>query len=182
MSVLVSIIIPCYNQAKYLNETLESVCKQTHTNWECIIVDDGSSDDSATIISGFTKKDPRFIYIYKDNGGVSSARNLGIENAKGNYLQFLDADDLLSVNKLEISLKEILSRGNDDIKMVISNFEMISHDSKKIHPPFCVLDRKYFSVQGFLTEWNVSFSIQMQCGFFEASIFENIRFSENLSA
>lgn len=182
MSVLVSIIIPCYNQAKYLNETLESVCKQTYTNWECIIVDDGSSDDSATIISGFTKKDPRFIYIYKENGGVSSARNLGIEKAKGNYLQFLDADDLLNNFKIEASLNELLTSEKKGVEIVISNFEMISHDSKKIFPPFCELDMRFFSVLGFLTKWNVSFSIQMQCGFFEASLFETIRFPENLSA
>ena len=182
MRVLVSIIIPCYNQAKFLKETLESVYMQTYTNWECLIVDDGSIDDSAKIISIYTNKDPRFIFIYKQNGGVSSARNLGIEKANGKYLQFLDADDLLNTNKIETSINALLSSGNEDLKMVISNFEMISHDSKKVYPPFCVLDKNHFSVKGFLTEWNDSFSIQMQCGFFENSLFDTIRFSENLSA
>lgn len=182
MNPLVSIIIPCYNQDKYLAETLESVSGQTYPNWECIIVDDGSVDDSAIIAGEFAKKDPRFIYVHKKNGGVSSTRNLGIEVAKGQYIQFLDSDDLLDRRKIELSLSELSLPENKGVKMAISNFKMISHDSKEISAPFCVLKKDFFTVEGFLTEWNVSFSIQMQCGFFAASLFESVRFPENLSA
>jgi glycosyltransferase involved in cell wall biosynthesis len=182
MSKLVSVIIPCYNQDKYLSETLNSISNQTYTNWECIIVDDGSVDDSAKIAASFVSKDSRFIYIYKKNGGVSSARNLGINLAKGSYIQFLDSDDILDNLKLELSLAELSLPANEDVKIAISNFKMISHDSKESFPPFCVLDKGLFNVESFLLEWNVSFSIQMQCGFFDISLFESIRFSENLSA
>lgn len=182
MNPLVSVIIPCYNQDKYLSETLQSVYNQTYPNWECIIVDDGSVDDSAKIATNFTAKDSRFVYVYKKNGGVSSARNLGIEFAKGNYIQFLDSDDILDFRKLELSLFELSLPENRDVKIAISNFKMISPDSKNIYPPFCVLNKDFFTVDGFLLEWNVSFSIQMQCGFFNASLFKLVRFPENLSA
>lgn len=182
MNSLVSIIIPCYNQDKYLAETLQSVSGQTYSNWECIIVDDGSLDDSSKIVENFAAEDPRFIYVYKKNGGVSSARNLGIEKAKGDFIQFLDSDDLLDSRKIELSLHELSLPQNKDVKMAISNFKMISHDSKEIVEPFCVLNKDFFSVEGFLTQWNVSFSIQMQCGFFHASLFKSVRFPVNLSA
>jgi len=182
MKKLVSIIIPCYNQAKYVEEALISVLNQTYTCWECIIVDDGSADNSDKIIKNFISEDSRFNYIHKINEGVSKARNVGLENVKGEYIQFLDADDILDENKLELSLNELLKKENEGVKMIISNFQMISHDSKKKFKPYCTLDEKYFSVDGFLTHWNISFSIQMNCGFFDASLFEKIRFSENLSA
>lgn len=182
MNPLVSIIIPCYNQGKYLSETLQSVSGQTYPNWECIIVDDGSIDDSAEIAADFVAKDPRFIYVHKQNGGVSSTRNLGIEVAKGQYIQFLDSDDLLDHRKIELSLHELSLPENKDVKIAISNFKMISHDSKEISEPFCVLNKDFFTVEGFLTQWNFSFAIQMQCGFFDAALFESVRFPENLSA
>lgn len=101
---LVSIIIPCYNQAAYLPETLESILSQTYQNWECIIVNDGSPDNTADIAQNYCKIDSRFNYVYKQNGGLSSARNFGIINSRGNYLQFLDSDDLLTSSKIETQL------------------------------------------------------------------------------
>lgn len=101
MSQLVSIIVPCYNQATYLPETLQSVLDQTYTHWECIIVNDGSPDHTEAVALEWCRKDERFVYLKKENGGLSSARNAGIKIAKGAYLQFLDSDDLLEVNKLQ---------------------------------------------------------------------------------
>ena len=103
----VSIIIPCYNQAQYLDDTLSSVLNQTYTNWECIIVNDGSADNTAEIAKKWCKLDNRFKYVYKDNGGLSSARNAGLKVAIGSYIQFLDADDLIKFNKFEIQLKDL---------------------------------------------------------------------------
>ena len=88
----VSIIIPCYNQAEFLEETLGSVLKQTHTNWECLIVNDGSTDVTEKIAQQFISKDQRFKYFFKENGGLSSARNYGLDQSTGNYIQFLDSD------------------------------------------------------------------------------------------
>lgn len=177
MSALVSIIIPCYNQAKYLRETLESVCNQIYTNWECIIVDDGSIDDSAKIAATYSNKDLRFIYVYKENGGVSSARNLGIESAKGKYLQFLDADDVLDSQKIIFSLQEFDK--NKNLQIVVTNFIMMSTDSKEFYPAFCELKEESISFENFLYNF---FSIQLQCGLFNTNLFETIRFPENLSA
>lgn len=178
--MLVSVIIPCYNQGKFLNETLESVYKQTYTDWECIVVDDGSTDNTREIAEQWAEKDVRFKYFYKDNSGVSSARNYGIEKAKGNYFQFLDSDDLLHKTKLEVSINEVKS--NNDVTIVITNFKMISADSKLITEAFCKLDKDLFTLNNFLFQWNKTFSIQVQCGFFEITLFETIKFPENLSA
>ena len=91
----VSIIVPCFNQSAFIAEALDSVSSQTYRDWECIVVDDGSTDDSADIIQRRVHHDTRFIYVRKANGGVSSARNLGFARATGDYFLPLDADDRL---------------------------------------------------------------------------------------
>lgn len=100
-SALVSIIITFYNQENYVNHTLQSVLDQTYQDWECIIVDDGSSDKSASLIKDFIKTDSRFKYIYQENQGVSAARNAGFKLASGNYINFLDGDDTIMPKKIE---------------------------------------------------------------------------------
>ena len=103
----VSIVIPCYNQAIYLPETLESVLNQTYDNWECIIVNDGSPDDTEEVAKKWLDKDSRFKYLFKENGGLSSARNAGIEIAEGEWILPLDCDDLIANKYLELSNEEI---------------------------------------------------------------------------
>lgn len=179
MKSLVSIIIPCYNQGEYVAEALQSVWGQIFTNWECLIVDDGSTDNSAQVIQEFVAKDARFIYIYKINEGVSKARNLGIDTAKGDFLQFLDADDVLDDKKIQYSLNEACENGVENIQIVVTNFKMMSSDSKEFYPPFCKLTAVSLTFENFLYQF---FSIQLQCGFFDKKLFENIRFPENLSA
>jgi glycosyltransferase involved in cell wall biosynthesis len=98
---LVSIIVTCYNQAYCIIATLESVAAQTYTNWECIIVDDGSNDTSAEVIKQAIGSDQRFSYHYQDNQGVAKARNIGFAMAKGQYINFLDGDDTFLPMKLE---------------------------------------------------------------------------------
>jgi len=97
---LVSVIIPSFNYAWFLPQTLSSVLAQTYSQWECIIVDDGSTDDTQQVVSNFVKDDSRIKYIRQENSGQSAARNNGIINAKGAYIQFLDADDLLGKDKI----------------------------------------------------------------------------------
>ena len=98
---LVSIIVSCYNQAHCIIYTLDSVVAQTYTNWECIIVDDGSKDTSAVLIKEFIKDDTRFTYLFQNNQGVSVARNTGFKLASGNFVNFLDGDDTFLPNKLK---------------------------------------------------------------------------------
>ena len=91
----VSIVVPCFNQETFILDALKSVLAQTYKDWECIIVDDGSTDDSAVIIQNFIQNQTKFTCIKKVNGGVSSARNLGFAQATGDYFLPLDGDDKL---------------------------------------------------------------------------------------
>lgn len=98
--MMVSIIIPCYNKAEYLRDTLDSVLNQDFSEWECIIVNDGSEDETDSIAEMYCTKDTRFKYIFQNNEGVSAARNNGIRMSSGKYILPLDADDLVSNNFL----------------------------------------------------------------------------------
>lgn len=116
MNSVISIIVPCYNQAQYLDECLQSVLDQTYQDWECIIVNDGSPDNTEEIGKKWVEKDSRFKYICKENGGLSSARNAGIEIAKGKYILPLDADDRIAPNYLRSAFLEF--EQNDNLKVV----------------------------------------------------------------
>ncbi|MGV4415011.1 glycosyltransferase family 2 protein [Chryseobacterium sp. T1] len=107
MSSLISIIVPCYNQSQYMDECLQSVLDQTYQNWECIIVNDGSPDNTEEVAKIWTEKDTRFKYLKKENGGLSSARNAGIEIAQGEWILPLDSDDKIGNRYLELAEKEI---------------------------------------------------------------------------
>lgn len=93
LSPLVSIIVPVYNTEMYLPSCLHSIVSQTFNNWECLLIDDGSTDNSSEICDKFAKKDARIRVFHKNNGGVSAARNFGINNATGKYIIFIDSDD-----------------------------------------------------------------------------------------
>lgn len=100
----VSVIIPCYKQAQYLGEAIQSIFEQTYQNWECIIVNDGSPDDTENVAREWCLKDARFKYLYKENGGLSSARNSGIQESIGEYILTLDADDKYDTTFIEKAL------------------------------------------------------------------------------
>jgi glycosyltransferase involved in cell wall biosynthesis len=117
---LISIIIPCFNSEKYLAQTLESVLWQTYARWECILVDDGSTDTSKEIFEKYKNNDARFRYIYQANSGAAVARNKGILNAQGAYIQLLDADDILMPQKLEVSITQF--RKDQTIDVVYSDY------------------------------------------------------------
>lgn len=113
---LVSIIIPVYNKATFIRETLDSALAQTYLNTEIILVDDGSTDGSLEILEHYAKDFPKKIRLFaQKNAGVSSATNKGIQMAKGDYIQFLDADDLLSPDKIKLQLR--LLEGEDKLTM-----------------------------------------------------------------
>ena len=97
-----SIIVPVYNVAPYLRECLDSVLAQTFTDWECLCVDDGSTDESGAILDEYAQRDARFRIFHKKNGGVSSARNLALGNAKGNWIWFVDGDDAIAPYALNV--------------------------------------------------------------------------------
>ena len=115
MTAKVSIIIPCYNQAAFLRETLQSVLELAYSNWECIIVDDGSTDNSADVANDFCKNDSKYKYFFQTNMGLSAARNTGLEHATGKFIQFLDSDDLLEKNKIDFQIKFLNANPKTDI-------------------------------------------------------------------
>ena len=119
MNPLISVIVPCYLQAEYLDECLQSVYDQTYQNWECIIVNDGSPDHTEEVAKKWLEKDPRFRYIDKENGGLSSARNAGIKIAKGEWILPLDADDRIGNLYLELASLEF----NKDYSIIYSEAE-----------------------------------------------------------
>lgn len=139
----VSVIIPCYNQACYLGEALQSVVNQTHKNWECIIVNDGSPDDTENIAMTWCTQDSRIKYIYQENGGLSSARNFGIQNASTDFILTLDADDKYDKTFIEKGLK-ILNE-NRGIG-VVSSWVLRFKDSKDI----CVIKPNGKTIEDFL--------------------------------
>lgn len=95
---LISVIVPVYNTEKYLDQCIQSVLAQTYTNWELLLIDDGSTDSSGAICDKYAAQDSRIRVFHKENGGVSSARNLGLDNAKGEWITFVDSDDWVNAN------------------------------------------------------------------------------------
>ena len=93
---LISIVVPIYNVENYLGMCLDSIHHQTYENFECLLIDDGSPDKSAEICKEYVAKDSRFRYFKKENGGVSSARNFGIDIANGDFVAFVDGDDIVN--------------------------------------------------------------------------------------
>ena len=128
MNNLVSIITPSYNSSKFIEECVSSVLSQTYTNWELLIVDDCSKDNSRDIISELADKDERIKSIFlKKNIGAASARNIAIKKAKGKYIAFLDSDDLWESVKLE---KQLLFMNENDIAFSFSTYQFMSEDGK----------------------------------------------------
>jgi len=112
---LVSVIVTCYNQQQVIANTLRSVQNQSHRNIECIVVDDGSTDDGANVIRKIADGDDRIRYIRKVNSGVSMARNTGYAESRGEFIQFLDGDDTLAPEKLERQLAHFQSDESIDV-------------------------------------------------------------------
>lgn len=128
MEKLVSIIIPTYNSEKYISETISSILEQSYKNFELIVINDGSTDNTKDIIDIFCKQDDRITLINKNNSGVSDSRNKGLEQSIGEYISFVDSDDIWLKNNLELKIKALNSNKVDG---VYSFCEIIDEKSKK---------------------------------------------------
>lgn len=142
---LVSIITPCYNSAKFISATIESVINQSYIHWEMIIVDDFSKDKSVEIISKYTKNNSRIKLIsLKQNVGSAEARNIALRAAKGRFIAFLDSDDIWYPNKLEVQIKFMIEH---DYPFTFSSYDLISEDgspkSKIIQVPVSINYHQY---------------------------------------
>lgn len=115
--MLVSIVVPCFNQAHFLSESLNSVLNQSYKDWECIIVNDGSPDNTDEVANKWCARDSRFIYLKKENGGLSNARNAGISISKGEFILPLDSDDVIDESFLSKLVPELI---NDESLAIVS--------------------------------------------------------------
>lgn len=125
---LISVVIPCFNQGRFLGDTLESVCAQTYNNWEGIIINDGSTDNTEEIALAYCRRDSRFKYIRQQNSGLSAARNAGIASANGSFIQLLDSDDLIEPGKL-LSAIEAYQTQKTEAVIVYSSMRYFEHDA-----------------------------------------------------
>ena len=130
---LISIVIPVYNAEKYLEQCLNSIKNQTYKNFEVILVNDGSIDHSESICMDFVKVDTRFKYFTKVNGGASSARNFGLDNVTGNYITFIDADDWVDENHLEVLINNIKENNSDMAVSSIKKFDNVSNFEFRVY-------------------------------------------------
>ncbi len=177
---LISVIMPCFNQEKFIKESFFSVLKQSYTNWELIIINDGSTDNSDHEINKLKQEYPdRITYLKTENLGVSSARNTGLAKAQGEYIQFLDADDIIDPMKFELSVK-ILQENNSDI--VISNYNMFKENLNKLLPAYYPLKPQFFSYDEILLKWGIDFTIPIHCPVFKRTLLNNFSFNLNLKA
>jgi len=124
MIPLVSIVMPCYNNGQTLACTVRSIQAQTETNWELIAVDDGSRDDTLSVLERLAKDEPRMRVIHQENGGVSAARNTGMDAAQGKWISFVDADDHLLAHALD----HLLTMADDRVDIVCGAYEMHFRD------------------------------------------------------
>ncbi len=143
MKPKVSVVVPIYNAGKYLRKCLNSVAQQTLKDIEIILIDDGSTDDSAAICDEYASKDDRVKVFHKDNEGVSAARNLGIEQAKGEYLSFVDDDDHVDLWMLESLYKQVKKNNADAVFCGYRKQVKLGYESKiDFDSLTCVSDRK----------------------------------------
>ncbi len=133
----ISIIIPAYNVEQYLSRCVDSILAQTYTNFELLLVDDGSKDKSGAICDEYAAKDTRIHVFHKANGGVSSARNIGLGNAHGEWTVFVDGDDVVPSDSLDTLIK----LASPDIDLVMAGYEAIDINGMKIDGPTKIVSK-----------------------------------------
>ena len=136
----ISVIVPVYNAENYIDKCVESLVNQTYKNLEIILVNDGSTDSSGTKCDEWAKKDSRIKVIHKENGGVSSARNAGLDVAEGAYVAFVDSDDSLKTTAYEKSVSEIQQHNLD---LLIFGYETVFTDHSVKKYMDCTMSTRY---------------------------------------
>ena len=179
-SPIISVIVPVYNVEQYLPHCIDSILTQTFTDFEVLLIDDGSTDNSGRICDEYAKKDNRIRVFHKENGGVSSARNVGLDNAEGEFLGFVDGDDILSPVYLMILLKALEDLHVD---LVIAQYTSKSSDAVSLNEEIMfweVKDSVIYLENAFCNDmidgylWNKLFKRDIVLG-------NNIRFRSDIS-
>lgn len=172
----VSIIVPVYKVEKYLDECVESLINQTYSDFEIILVDDGSPDRCGLICDEWAVKDSRIVCVHKENGGISSARNAGLEHAAGEYIVFVDSDDYVDSKYLEI-LVSAMEESKADVVMCGSKSVWLDHEGHAEHLPQTptMLEGKAFAHEFLI--WLGAYAVVWN-KIFKKSLFDNISFHE----
>lgn len=175
---LISIIVPVYNAEKYLRKCIDSIVNQTYTNLEIILVDDGSPDNSGAICDEYAKNDSRIKVIHKPNGGLSSARNAGLDLSSGEYLTFIDSDDYIELDTVEQVVKTLLDR---EVEVVLIREKQVNENGEttKIvgETP---TDTIFYKEKEFLADLILAKQINGACDkFYKRELLNGLRFEEN---
>ena len=180
---LISIIVPIFNTEKHLHQCLDSISSQSYENFECLLINDGSTDASASICREYVAKDARFRYFEKENGGVSSARNLGIERSEGAYVTFIDSDDWVEFDYLEVLYSAIIQETADISVSTYRTYEMsknqwLFHAFKRVEHQKVFSRQELFNKLMFLDSLDSSYGFA-SCKLVRKSVLTGIWFNES---
>lgn len=189
---LISIIVPVYNSESTLNRCVDSILNQTFHDWELLLIDDGSTDQSGEICDQYDAKDQRINVFHKENGGVSTARNVGLDNAKGSWVTFIDSDDFISINFLSTFVR---SQSSD---LYICGIQFINNSAIYLPPEECIkiedvieldnlLNKLYFTVpwgkvykNDIVQKNNIRFNINLKIGEDTDFVFQYLLYTNNI--
>ena len=180
---LISIIVPIFNTEKHLHQCLDSISSRSYENFECLLINDGSTDASASICREYVAKDARFRYFEKENGGVSSARNLGIERSGGAYITFIDSDDWVEFDYLEVLYSAIIQETADISVSTYRTYEMsknqwLFHAFKRVEHQKVFSRQELFNKLMFLDSLDSSYGFA-SCKLVRKSVLTGIWFNES---
>lgn len=179
MKPVISVIVPVYNAEAFLRECIESVMAQSLADWELLLVDDGSTDSSSDICRSYASREPRIKVISKPNGGVSSARNAGIDHAEGDYIFFIDADDEIYPDTLSSLLKIAVEY---DVPIVVGRYinapikPSQPHEAPDILPPTRLIDSRQLCADSLYQQPGTDTCVWAHL--YRRSLFEGLRFPE----
>jgi glycosyltransferase involved in cell wall biosynthesis len=160
----VSVIIPCYNQGRFLGEAVDSILAQTHGAWECLIINDGSTDNTAEIAVSYARRDERIRCLHQHKRGLGGARNRGLAESRGVYVQFLDADDILLPEKIERQLQ--ILQGQKEPSLAYCDFyvtdgaDLSELFTNELCEPRLIMERALFDIA---SRWETELSIPIHC-------------------
>ena len=177
MNDLISVIVPCYNVAKYIEKCVDSIRSQTYTNLEIFLINDGSTDDTLAIIERFAKIDKRIIIIDKENGGQSDARNVALDKISGDYVVFVDGDDYILPDHIS-SLYNIAINNSCDI--AVSPFTLVN-ESETFVKQNTKVERCFSNIEALETMfYQKLFDTTPHCKIYKSHLFKNIRFRKGI--
>jgi glycosyltransferase involved in cell wall biosynthesis len=180
----VSVIIPCFNQARFLGDCLASLQGQTYPHWQAIIVNDGSTDDTEAVARRHVVGDARFTYFAQTNRGLANARNRGLREALGDYIQFLDADDVIRPEKFDLQVKAL--RDASDLALAFCDYSFCAENDVNRATTLEGFGKPRFlmrrPLEDIASRWETAFSIPVHCFLFGARLFRQagIHFDERL--